>query len=70
MSAGRAGRPGREEAGGSLVLQGFRGLRTEFRFSSKCSEKSSEVFEQRSDIDGFMFLKGHLGSCEESGWRV
>lgn len=36
---------------------GLRSFGTQFRFLFKCSEKSLEVFEQRSDINGFMFLK-------------
>lgn len=36
---------------------GLRSLGTQFRFLFKCSEKSLEVFEQRSDINGFKFLK-------------
>lgn len=36
---------------------GLRSLGTQFRFLFKCSEKSLEVFEQRSDINGFKFLQ-------------
>lgn len=67
MSAGRVGRPA-ERRQASPVPWGLRGWGRSLGI--KCSEKSAEVFEQRSEINGVMSLKGHLGSCEESGWKI